>query len=89
MKCPHCGGDLHDGRSDESGNSGVSSGEKPGSGSNYRRGPTITISVDLASGRYEGPATIVDPEMLVVEFPWRGNPKWRCLITKADIRDVK
>jgi hypothetical protein len=44
----------------------------------------VTIAVDLASGRYEGPAKIIDRDKLEVEFIWHGRTHL-CMITKAEI----
>ncbi len=63
----------------------VSGDEMEGDKSPPVNARTVTISVELNSGKYEGPARIIDEERMIVSFPWKGKKNHHCLIAKSEI----
>ena len=56
-----------------------------GGAGHHKNARIITIAIDLASGRYEGPATVIDEEKRIVTFPWKGNPHHQVWLAKEEI----
>jgi hypothetical protein len=44
----------------------------------------ITIAIDLANGRYEGPAKVIDEAKHVVAFPWQGEAWHQCWLSDSE-----
>lgn len=64
---------------------GVQRTETPNCTKHTKTPKRVTVSIDLASGRYEGEAKLVDPKRLIVQFPWEGNKNHQCWICEREV----
>ena len=75
------------GGTDRGDNRKIPRSKKRSGAGNCLNGRVIAIAVDLSSGKYEGPATIVNAERCAVKFPWQGNKNHTCWLATEEFKE--